>query len=70
MLRRISALRDRVPEPASDRAAILARVLAKADAILTGAPYTPGAPITDPATLAHRARILATIKRTDEHDSD
>lgn len=68
IIRRLTALEATRPAPAIDRAAILAEVIARAEAMLAGAPWPPGQPITDPATLAHRARILAAIRRTDEHD--
>lgn len=66
--KRIAALEATPTAPATDRTASMARVLARADAMLAGTPYPPGAPITDPATLAHRARMIAAIRRNDAND--
>ena len=66
--KRIAKLEAISSAPAIDRTASMAQVLAHLDAMLAGTPHPPGAPITDPATLAHRARMIAAIGRNDAND--
>ena len=66
---RLTALEATRPAPVIDRAAGLADVIARAEAMLAGTPWPPGPPITDPATIAHRARMLAAIRGSNEGDN-
>ena len=59
--KRLDALEATRPAPAIDRAAMLADVIARADAELAGTPFPPGPPSTDPAVIAHKARLIASI---------
>ena len=65
---RLDALEATRPAAATDRAATLARVLAKATAAAAGLPYEAST-ATNPATLAHRARLLKAIEGGG-HESD
>lgn len=58
---RLDALEATRPAVATDRAAILARVLAKATLAAAGLPYEKST-ATNPAVLAHRARLLKAIE--------
>ena len=65
--KRLERLEATRPALAINREAILAEVIARAEAMLAGAPWPPGAPSTNPDVIAHKARLIASIKRTNEH---
>jgi hypothetical protein len=66
IIRRLTALEATRPAPAIDRAAGLAEAIARAEAMLAGTPWPPGPPSTNPDVIAHKARLIAAIMRTDD----